>query len=298
MHSYALSLACVGSYVTAELAEALRKSSWTAIEVSSGDVLFDETPEGLASVRRTRELIKEGVLKTASLHMPFGYPRWRCFDPSALDEDMRRTCIRNMTKLVRENADLIGQHITIHASGEPPQEEHPQYMAQFCRSMEELLPLAEEYNFSFNVEFLPRTCIGNCVEELQYIMDKFPTPHLGICFDVNHIMNRHKELPAMIDTLAPRIRSFHISDYDGVDERHWMPGQGIIDWPAVMKSIRKIDHDVLLIFETCYQLANPYASRPPVDPLFSLRQNEKACWYMENCDQLNLAFADFKVPTA
>lgn len=298
MHSYALSLSSVGSYVTPELADALRKSSWTAMEFASGNLLIEEYPDSMDAVKRTRQLVAEGALKTASLHLPFGYTHYRCFDPSNLDDTLRLKCIDNMTRVLRENADLIGKNVTIHASAEPPMEEHPQYMAQFCRSMETLLPLAEELGFAFNVEFLPRTCIGNSVEELQYILDRFPTPHLGICFDVNHIMNRHKELPAMIDALAPRINSFHISDYDGVDERHWLPGQGIIDWPAVMKSIRAIDHDVLLIFETSYQLQNPYASRPPVDPAFALRQNEMACWYMENCDQLNQAFDGFKVPTA
>jgi hypothetical protein len=83
-----------------------------------------------------------------------------------------------------------------------------------------------------------------------------------------------------------------------VDERHWMPGQGIIDWPAVMKSIHAIDHDTLLIFETGYQLKNPYASRPPVDPAFALRQNELACWFMENCDGVLKSQEGFRVPTA
>lgn len=298
MHTYALSLSCVGGYVTPAVAEALRKSSWTAIEVSGGEVLIEEYPDSIAAVKLLRQLIAEGTLKTASLHLPFCFTHYRCFDPAILDEDLRRQCITNMTNLLRDNADLIGKHVTIHASAEPPMEEHPQYMAQFCRSMEELLPLADELDFTYNVEFLPRTCIGNSVEELQYILDRFPTKRLGICFDVNHIMNRHKELPAMIDALAPRINTFHISDYDGVDERHWMPGQGIIDWSAVMKSIRAIDHDTLLIFETGYQLKNPYASRPPVDPAFALRQNELACWFMENCDGVLKSQEGFRVPTA
>ncbi|MBN3523411.1 hypothetical protein [Paenibacillus apiarius] len=35
---------------------------------------------------------------------------------------------------------------------------------------------------------------------------------------------------AFIDQLAPHIIAVHISDYDGQDEKHWMPGAGINNW--------------------------------------------------------------------
>ena len=62
------------------------------------------------------------------------------------------------------------------------------------------------------------------MEELQAITSRFDPEHVGICMDVNHAMNRWREVPEMISVLAPRIRAFHINDYDGVDEMHWFPG--------------------------------------------------------------------------
>ena len=182
---------------------------------------------------------------------------------------------------------------SIHASNEPPLSEHPQRIGQVCKTIEEMLPAARELGFVINVEFLPRTCVGNCAEELREIVSHFDAKQVGICLDVNHIMNRYQELPAMIYLLAPRIRSFHINDYDGIDETHWLPGQGIHNWPELMKHIRAIDHDVLLILETSWQLNSK--SRP-IDPLFSLRQNECACWFLENCDRLVPEIEKFQIP--
>ena len=142
------------------------------------------------------------------------------------------------------------------------------------------------------MEFLPRTCVGNCVEELEQIVSRFDPDQVGICMDVNHVMNRNRELPAIIDRLAPRIRSFHISDYDGIDEAHWLPGQGVIDWPEVMRRIRAIDHDLLLILETGWQVKHKVRQ----DPFFSFRQNEKACWYLENCERIQPEMDSFLLP--
>ena len=190
--------------------------------------------------------------------------------------------------------DIMAPFATLHASHEPPLSEHPVRIDQVCRSIEELIPLAEELGFSINVEFLPRTCIGNCVEELQAITSRFAPEHVGICMDVNHAMNRWREVPEMISVLAPRIRAFHINDYDGVDEMHWFPGQGILDWPAIMRQIRAISHDVLLTFETINELGTRVSH--VADPLFGVRQTEAAIWFLEHCETVVPQIREFQIP--
>lgn len=290
MYSYAFSSCTFGNFTTEAVANAIRQSKVHNFEPYLGTYIEDNEQSRL-SHKLTRQLMDEGMFKPASVHLPFyGKEIW---DPSSLDEDVRKQVVARFVKLIRDNADLMGPMVTLHASNEPPMAEHPQRIGQVCKSIEELLPLAQELGFVINVEFLPRTCVGNCAEELQEIVSHFDTDKVGICLDVNHIMNRYLELPAMIDLLAPRIRSFHINDYDGIDETHWLPGQGIHNWPELMRHIKAIDHDVLLILETSWQLNSK--SRP-IDPLFSLRQNECACWFMENCDRLLAEQKAFHIP--
>ena len=292
MLTYAVSLASFGKFMTPALAEAFRKSKLHNLEVSFCPYT-QNTPESELSEQLTRSLLREGIVSSASVHLPFlgGGVSW---DPSALNEEDRKAVVRRICALIRSHADMMAPHVTLHASNEPPLAEHPARMDQVCRSIEEMIPLAEELHFSVNVEYLPRTCIGNCAAELQNIMRRFNPEHVGICMDVNHVMDRWREVPDIIAELAPRIRTFHINDYDGIDEMHWFPGQGILDWPAIMREIRKIDHDVLLIFETLNELGTKASHF--ADPLFGIRQTEASIWFLENCDTILPQIRGFQIP--
>lgn len=291
MISYALSTGAFGLYVTEAVASAIRKSKFRNYETHIV-LCANEDEESRSSVQRTRDLIKEGVLRTASVHLPYNGDLY--WDPSVADETVRRDVSARLIRLIRENADLMAPMVTLHASyGGIPQEEHPHRLDQTCKTIEELIPTARDLGFVINVEYLPRQCLGNSEAELQQFLTRFDAEDVGICLDVNHIMDKYIELPGMIDRLASRIRSFHICDYDGVDETHWMPGQGIHDWRELMKHIRMIDHDILLILETGYQLKLP---NRPVDPQFAFRQNERAVWFLENCENLVPQIENFRMP--
>lgn len=291
MISYAISVSV--DSMTEAWAEAFRRAKLRNVELGL-TYCPEKAAEMQTSLELTRSLIREGAIRISSVHLPFygGNVSW---DPSEPDEKLRREVVGRFRSLLRTYADLIPAQATLHASGcEPPLSEHPARIDQVCRSIEELLPLAREMKFSFNLEYLPRTCIGNCAEELQTITRKFDPELVGICFDVNHAMARWREVPDLITKLAPRVRAFHLSDYDGVDERHWFPGQGILDWPAVMKAIRAVDHDVLLIHETVRQLCGGRTPLP--DPLFHLRQTEASCWFLEHCESVVPRIREFPIP--
>ena len=292
MISYAVSLGSFGSVMTSALADAFRKSKLHNLELSFTPYTLS-TPESECSKELTRNLLREKTVFSSSVHLPF-YGGGVSWDPSSLDEEERKAVVARISALIRTHADMMAPHVTLHASNEPPLSEHPARMDQVCRSIEELIPLAEEFHFSINVEYLPRTCVGNCVSELRAVTARFNPEHVGICMDVNHVMDRWREVPGIIAELAPRIRTFHINDYDGVDEMHWFPGQGILDWPAIMGEIRKIDHDVLLILETLNELGTKVSHF--ADPLFGIRQTEASIWFLEHCDTVSREIRDFPVP--
>lgn len=290
MITYAISSSSLGKHFTGKTREAFLNGKLKNIEAC----IAAEPPENEEyhrSLALMHQAHREEIIRSVSVHMPF-YGCGLKWDPSALDEGIRQDVVRRMAEMIRANSEFFtGGNMTLHASNEPPLSEHPKRIIQCRKSISELLPLAEELDFSINMEFLPRTCVGNSEEELEALVTGFPEKYVGICLDVNHIMERYADLPAMIRRLAPRIKSFHICDYDGVDEMHWFPWQGIIPWDKVMAAIREIDHDVILISETLFQLGEKVSH--VADPVFGLRQTEKSFWFLENCEELMLSESKF-----
>lgn len=48
---------------------------------------------------------------------------------------------------------------------------------------------------------------------------------------------------------AEQIVTVHISDYDGIDECHWLPGQGIVDFKGIHTALAGAGFDAPIVFE-------------------------------------------------
>jgi len=99
------------------------------------------------------------------------------------------------------------------------------------------------------VEYLPtnkeRICnTSNDCNELLSLVDGEP----GICMDSNHA-NLGEPLAQAVTGLAERIVTLHISDNDGVEERHVAPGEGTIDWAEFVGLLDEIGYEGAYIYE-------------------------------------------------
>ena len=43
--------------------------------------------------------------------------------------------------------------------------------------------------------------------------------------------------------------SFHLHENDGVEDLHWVPGKGRIDWPRFFDKLRALDYSDAFILE-------------------------------------------------
>lgn len=230
------------------------------------------------------ELQAEGLIDIASVHIPFG-GGWSFASP---DESLRREAVDNTLEFLDAFAPTKTKNYTMHTCLEPvSDEERPQAMKAIAKTIEELLPTAARMGVSINMENLPRTCLGNTPDELLEIIRDFPTDNLGVCFDVNHFCNCANVIPQAIDLLGKHIRAFHISDYDGVDECHWFPGFGRVNWSAVMERIRSLPNNLTVIFECFGFLTVPQRqaqSRKIYDCIINgMLRN---AFYLENADEI------------
>jgi sugar phosphate isomerase/epimerase len=70
-------------------------------------------------------------------------------------------------------------------------------------------------------------------------------------------MDRYRDLPQIVRALGDRLVTLHLSDYDGVDEKHELPGRGVVDWKEFMQALRDIDYSGPFNYESKADGNNP-----------------------------------------
>ena len=189
-----------------------------------------------------KEAASEAGVKIWSIHIPYG-KQWDISDPF---ETVRQDVIKRHQKLFEIFKIMQPKKAIIHPSFEPNPPEEREARLQACRkSVLVLAAEAETYGVELVIECLPRTCLGNSSEEILWLLEG--TENLGVCCDVNHMLMETPE--EFIQKVGRRITTLHISDYDGLDERHWPPGKGIIDWNLVIESLLSAGYSGPFLFE-------------------------------------------------
>lgn len=250
----------------------------------------DAKPSDYATAVRN---MADSGLEAASVHIPFGATPWV---PSRANE--REVALEAARGLMNAWAPLRPGRFTMHGCTEADRDIPREKQIEDVRGfIEALLPDIERLGTTVNIEYLPRTCIGNRPEELEAIVEGFPSELVGICLDVNHASPRTEIMPSLISRLGPRINTFHISDTDGVDECHWYPGFGIVDWPACMREIKSLARDVLLVLEV-FKLPFPewQDAWHHNDHSSDLAAMERNVFFLENAEELVSRMRDLEIP--
>lgn len=238
---YEIGISSCGKKIDTELFRDFSENNIRHIEISESNY------DGF-DYKKAYKLSKEFSVNLWSLHLPFA-PFDR-FEISALDASLRQRTIDVFSDIIKRGADIGINKFIIHPSGEPIEENEREERKKHSR--ESLVTLSEIcYNNGsvLCVEDLPRTCIGHSTEEMLYLTEA--DNKLKICFDTNHITIEKPE--NIISALGNNIVSLHVSDFDFVNERHWLPGEGEINWQNVMKALQEIKYDGVFMYEVGYK---------------------------------------------
>lgn len=180
-----------------------------------------------------------------SLHLPFS--------SSGLDISQTKDAWRSYAKytnrvLIDAAGDIGVKVIVMHPSSEPIADDDREGRKKWCREL--VMQFAEQCDrlgMRLAVENLPRTCLCNTAAEMIEILSGTGA---GVVFDTNHSLKQ--ENPSFIRELTDadlKIISLHISDYDFVDERHRLPGDGINDWAAILRELERAGYNGPLLYE-------------------------------------------------
>lgn len=179
--------------------------------------------EVIPRIYALKEKIDSAGMKVWSIHLPFS----QTLDISVLDKNVRERNVDIIAKMITASAIFKPSKLVLHSSSEPIADSiREQRIQNAIESIGFLRKYADKTGAQLCIENLPRTCLGNTPEELLRIIADYPD--VGICFDTNHYLTGTPVHFAQ--TAGHRIATLHISDYDGVNECHWMPQEGVIPW--------------------------------------------------------------------
>ena len=151
-----------------------------------------------------------------SVHLPFG----RAWDISSPDDSVRTAVVDRIAWFIEAVQPLRPRKMILHPSAEPIADSlRGLHIEHSICSINTLAAVAARYDAQLLVEDLPRTCLCNTSREMLSIFKRLD-PAVGVCFDTNHLLQETPE--AFARALSGRIASLHVSDYDAVDEKHWI----------------------------------------------------------------------------
>lgn len=236
---YPIGMSSCAFALTEERFVELQRSGVEAIEIS---MRLEE--HKLLNCREVASLAKRYGIRLWSYHLPF-LP-FREIDPSSTDADVRRGTLALFGELIKNAADVGIEKFVIHPSGEPiaPENREERFLYAM-QTLDLLAELAHREGAVIAVEDLPRTCLGNCSDEILRLLSA--NDKLRVCFDTNHLLNEKNE--DFVKKIGKKIITLHVSDYDFVDEKHWLPGEGLVDWQKLLSLLQQTDYRGVWMYE-------------------------------------------------
>ena len=183
-----------------------------------------------------------------SFHLPFS--PFDVINIASPDEELRQNSVSMMAAFMMQVSDFGVKNFVIHPSGEPiDEEERPEDMAQAKKSLKELADVADKCMATLAVEDLPRTCLGRNSSDILDLISA--DDRLRVCFDTNHLLS--EDIKEFIEKVGDKIVTTHISDYDFVNERHWLPGEGDINWKELYEALVKVGYNGPWLYELGFE---------------------------------------------
>lgn len=190
------------------------------------------------------ETAREVGIELWSIHLPFSGR----LDISNQNNELRAITLYTNKTLISAAAEADIKTVVLHPSSEPITDDiRPERLTRSRDGILQLNELCDKLGLTLAVENLPRTCLCNRSAEMVELLTGTGAK---VCFDTNHSL-AEDNLDYLRGILAGglEIATLHISDYDFVDERHRLPGDGINDWKGLLSILAEANYTGPLMYE-------------------------------------------------
>ncbi len=189
------------------------------------------------------DAMKRCDTRVNTIHLQFG-PE---YDISSTDEEVRKGAIALHLRDARICLPMGPKMAVLHPShGQIAREDYPARKAALIEGLKELCPAFKEMGIQIAIENLtPNRLVETSAEALEIV--EAIGDNIGICFDVNHLFA--EPIRDFVRNAGKHIITMHVTDNDGIVEKHWIPGEGVIDWKELFAELEKINYDSTMIAE-------------------------------------------------
>lgn len=141
---------------------------------------------------------------------------------------------------------FLGDSFGPHAPSSPRSEEQIGYAHQ---TLESVLPLAVEMDCTLVIE----TILDRNTGPLLQLVRSFESDYVRLSLDTGHAFCAHcnggPSPDQWVRDAGAWLGHLHLQDTDGLYDRHWLPGQGRINWFALFEALATLDHQPRLVLE-------------------------------------------------
>jgi sugar phosphate isomerase/epimerase len=228
----------------------IKRLGYESIEISGEPAQYERAP--------TQALLKKhGIRCWGAVTLMLGQRNLAAKDPA-----QRASSVQYVKSVVQMAAELDGEVITIVPAtvGKVLPDSTPENEWAWVRDgLQEVHQLAQRYGIRMAIEPLNRfeTYLINRADQ-ALAMAQEVGPACGVCLDTFHLNIEESDLLAAIHLGGRRIFDCHVADNNRL-----APGQGALDWKAIVRALQDCGYDGALTAEFIAPLDRTPVTRYP-----------------------------------
>lgn len=185
----------------------------------------DEQAYGKEKKEELPSFVRREGLYLENIHLPYD----SCNDLWSVDREIRERALEEYRGWFFGAASVEAPMVVMHMSEGPSL---PGPLSVGLDSLGELLDVAKRLGIFVAVENT------QCVEYLEALFIELGADHLGLCYDSSHDQ-LGGERGEVLKSLSHFTITTHLSDNDGLKDRHWLPREGLVDWEETMSILKE-----------------------------------------------------------
>lgn len=211
----------------------IKKAEFSATSVMySGDEDYFVTGEE----DRIPELVREKGLYFDNIHAPFIDYNNLWSETKEKREEIRQVLEGCIDYCRRHKIPAVVMHVT---KGKNP----PEPDERGLEVMKGLVKYAEDARVTIALENTRKE------KHLDFIFSNINSPCLGLCYDSGHDFLHSPEPGRILKKWGHLLKITHFSDNNGLEDDHWIPGKGVINWDIIKVNFPK-DYEGVISLES------------------------------------------------